>query len=232
MVLRVSVYFSSLSLSDHHSPADTCRACVADDMVQDLIGALEESLTDVSQFLVRADAAKDRRHDSAGPTLLRSLREIWRGAGKDALRDIEEACERLPFPVPEGVSTPRSKTTQRNARGQGKGGGYHGGAGGGGARDYSYHSPGVPAQGYSTSYHSPGAPAQGYNTYVPHGQEFHYEQARGPPITYTVVQPPQRQAHAQPSSPAANHEDRCVHCQGEHLSQRCFQKFPNLRPPR
>lgn len=172
----------------------------------DIITVLEATFEVVGQFFVQADISRDRRADAAGPSLLRRLHDIWHMVGKDALRDLDAACERLLFPVPEGLPRGAGKGSRgggRDGGGRGRPRGPHGGGGGGG--------------GY-------GPPSDGYATYVPYGQG-RYE--AGPP------------AHGWgpgPSAPRpprdANHEDRCVHCQGEHLSQRCFTKFPNLRPPR
>ena len=161
---------------------------------------LEATASAVSRFFGCADGARNRRDESAGPSLLRALRDIWRDIGTDAVHDLKGACERLLFPTPE-VKSERSsgKGFQRGGRSP-------------------VNGPRGPRSGGGDPY---GPPRDPYATYTPYADRYEAPPARawGPP--------PQRQAPA-----SASHEDRCVHCQGEHLSQRCFTKFPNLRPPR
>ena len=75
------------------------------------------------QFFTRADSARNRRADEAGPALLRMLRGLWKDAGPDALRDLEDGCERLLFATPDMVVAKQGgKGAQRGGRG-----GYRGG---------------------------------------------------------------------------------------------------------
>ena len=142
-----------------------------------------------------------------GPALLRMLRDLWKDAGPDALRDLEDGCERLLFATPDMVVAKQGgKGAQRVSRG-----GYRGGRRpeyGGRYRDDSGRY--ARDDGYG-----PGRDRDRYDTYEPRQ-----------PRAYSS--PQQRPAVA----PSADHMDRCVHCNGEHLSQRCYTKFPNLRPPR
>ena len=45
------------------------------------------------------------------------------------------------------------------------------------------------------------------------------------PAIVTALPPVSGPPPAQRQAPPASHEDRCVHCKGDHLSQRCFTKF-------
>jgi hypothetical protein len=165
---------------------------------------VEATLSAVGSFLASADTARNRRAEEAGPALLRALRDIWRAAPVGTVMDLERACERLLFPTPEVRSSRSSDAgSQRGGRAKGGYGGAQRGSRSRGGDDYD-------------------RPRDPYSTYTPH--QGRYE---APPAREWVPPPQQRQAQA-----PATHEDRCVHCQGEHLSQRCFTKFPNLRPPR
>ena len=200
--------------------ADVCRPCVADGKVADPHAALEATVSAVSTFLVRADAARDRRADAVGPALLRALREIWHDAGKDAIRDLEEACERLLFPVPEASSASSGKGS---GKGSSKGREGRGGGRQGRSSSSSWYDGGGGKGGDQRDYYQP---RRTYESLQPWRDqwEMHHPQEVGPPISYSIARPSQAVA-----PPTAAREDRCHYCQGEHLSQRCFTKFPHLR---
>jgi hypothetical protein len=158
------------------------------------LGVLTATHGAVRQFLVRADTARDRQADGAGPTLLRALRDIWHAYDKDTIRDLEDGCERLLFPVPEGATSTSGKGAPRGGRGSG-GKGYRAGRGGGSGGSDGYAQPN-----------------HGYAPY-PYAQGQY-----GPPPAPAWGPPPAHMQHQAPQPAAANHEDRCVHCQGLSLS--------------
>jgi hypothetical protein len=177
-------------------------------VVDDPLDILNSTCTALVQFFTRADAARNRRADEAGPALLRVLRDLWRNCGPEAMRDLEDGCERLLFVTPDVVlAKTGGKGTPRNDRGDR--GGYRRGPRAGG--NYGNRNEGndrTRDDGYGN--------ARGaYETYEP-----------APARSFAPAH--QRQTVA----PSTDHMDRCVHCNGEHLSQRCYTKFPNLRPSR
>ena len=80
-----------------HERTRSVAVPVGSNILTDAGTIMAATLDAVKQFLVRADAARNRRADEAAPTLLRAVREIWREGGKECLRDIGDACERFPF---------------------------------------------------------------------------------------------------------------------------------------
>jgi hypothetical protein len=207
------------------------------------ISRLEASVDAIYSFLATADTMRDRRADAAGPTLIRKLREIWSGSPKQAMRDIEEACERLLLPMPASTAgaPPALSPTLRAKRERGRGGG---GGGGGGYRGDRNHGHGDDYQrerngynfGYTYASTQAGPPMSAFDAYYTSAPP------RGPPPPLQhYVHPAQQYAPVpvahQPAQPSASSArtadgiDRCVYCMGEHLSQRCYKQFPHLRPP-
>jgi hypothetical protein len=181
-----------------------CVSCLSGAAVENVNDIVTSTCSALIQFFTRADAARNRRADEAGPALLRVLRDLWRDTSPEVLRDLEDGCERLLFPTPDAVVA-KSSRGPRDRSGYGRG---SRDGGNDGRRNGVYYHP--RDDGYGS-----GSGRNGYDT---------YEHARAPGF----APPPQRPAAA----PSTDHMDRCVHCNGEHLSQRCYTKFPNLRPAR
>ena len=178
--------------------------------MDDPIEVMNSTCSAMVQFFTRADSARNRRADEAGPALLRMLRDLWKDAGPDALRDLEDGCERLLFATPDMVVAKQGgKGAQRGGRG-----GYRGG-----------RRPEYSGRYRDDSGRYARERDDGYGPGRDHGIRYETYEPRQP---RPYSSPQQRPAAA----PSADHMDRCVYCNGEHLSQRCYTKFPNLRPPR
>jgi hypothetical protein len=202
------------------------------------IERIELSVQAIKKFFIQADTLKDRRTDAAGPSLLRTLKTIWAKASKEALRDIEDACERLLFPIPANSSSsssspyPSTSRLRAGVRGGGGGGGRQGYRGrerdsyGGG--DGSVHSR-VPGFGpHSQSQNREATYAYYPPAYPPAHQAMAMPAPHGGNVMYAHAPPP---AASATRVAGGEHNDKCVYCNGEHLSQRCFRQFPHLRPP-
>ena len=103
------------------SLCDPCLPGLPDDKREEV---LEVTFSGVIQFFGRSDSARSRRADECGPALMRLLRDLWRGCTPQVMRDLEDGCERLLFPSPEGTTPGQNgRDGGRNARARGRGNG-------------------------------------------------------------------------------------------------------------